>query len=133
MGSMVQLLKAAYSRVDGNDANAMVSAMLDKPQNDTLVNAFAILFYIAVSEPTITPLDCLDRAIAQAADLENITTDGDPQMQEMADYLLPSIADIPQPIPRSLLQPFGIALVSTDAQPDRATAVAHLLATYQFA
>lgn len=133
MGSLVQLFKSAYKRLAGNDARAVVAAVLDKPVDDILVSALSIVFYIARANPNISGDDLLDLAIAQAADQEGTHDDIDPLLQPLADYLVAGLATMPQPIPRSLLQPLGYSLVTTGAQKTRAAAIHFLLVTYQFA
>lgn len=131
--SLVQLFKAAYRRLLGNDARAVIAALLDKPLDDILVMALSIIFRIAAQKPGIAANDALDLAIAQAADQEGTNDDIDPQLQKLADYLAPNVAGLPQPIPRVLLQPLADALVKEGTQPSRAKAVQFLLNTYPFA
>jgi DNA-binding LacI/PurR family transcriptional regulator len=131
--SLVSLFRATHSRLQGNDAVAVVAALLDKTTDDVLVRALAIIFYIARAKPTIAANDLLDLAIAQAADNEGIPGDGDAKLQAMADYLCPNLSTVAQPIPRMLLQYLGTSLVKAGVQPTRTKAVQHLLNTYLFA
>jgi hypothetical protein len=132
MDSLVSLFRAAYRRLGGTDALAVIAALLDKPQNDVLVRALGIIFYIARTDPTISAADLLDLAIAQSADIESTTADIDPQMKQLADYLVTSLSQLPQPIPRTLLQSLGVALAKSDSYPNRQAAVQYLLDTYDF-
>jgi len=131
--SLVSLFKATYGRLQGDDATAVVAAMLDKPLDDPMVRALAIVFYIARASPKIKASDLLDLAIGQAADQEESMVAGDPKLQEVADYLAQSLDTVPQPIPRALLQYLGVALVKKGTQPSRSKAVQFLLGKYQFA
>jgi hypothetical protein len=130
--SLVSLYRATQQRLQGDDATAVIASLLAKPRDYVLVRALAIIFGIAQAQPDITPLDLLDRAIAVASDLERSMAVDDPNLQRVADYLVGALNTIPQPIPRTLLQSLGVALVKQGTYPSRSDAVAFLLDTYTF-
>lgn len=136
MESLVSLFSAAYSRLQGSDAIAVVAALLNKPSTDIIVKALAIVFYIAQQDPGIPANNALDIAIAMAVDQEKQAgfqpSDISADDKQLADYLINSLPSLPQPIPRRLLQPFANALVDEGSQPTREAAIRILLSTYTF-
>lgn len=129
--SLVSLFKATYSRLGGDDATAVVAAMLDKSEGDVVVRALAIVFYIARANPAIPASDLLDLALAQAADQEAVVEPSS-SLQVVADYMAPNLATEVQPMPRILLQPLSVSLVKLALKPSRIAAMQFLLTTYQF-
>jgi hypothetical protein len=129
--ALVSLIRYAQTHVEGTDAMAVIAALIDQPKDAEIVKSLAIVFDIASKKPGILAPDALDIALARAGDIEK-TDVSDKSLDGIATYLSTQLSTLPEPIPRSLLQPLAQCLVDNDTKPTRGDAVEYLLSTYKF-
>lgn len=130
---LVSLFTATKQRLQGDDARAVVAALLDKKQDDEVVNALVIVFYIARIAPGISAQPLLELALARAGDMEQTSPVSEIALQQVATWMADEgLASFPQPFPRRMLLPLAIALVAKGEKPDLSAATSFLQSTYQW-
>lgn len=131
--SLVSLFTATRGRLQGDDARAVVAALLDKPLDDEIVSALVVIFGIARAKANISAIPLLELALAQAGDLEKISPVNDITLQSVANWMVTQgLGNFPQPFPRRLLLPLAIALVAENQKDNLSSATSFLQSTYKF-
>jgi hypothetical protein len=130
----VEFLMAARARIVYDGTSDLAAALLDKPDNDALVNVIEEAFSIYYGNKARQPLDALELMIAGKVDGGGKLPISNPEGFGAAQWIAQvGTSNLPSPIPRGFVLYLAKAMADEHQYPTMTAALKDILATKQFA